>query len=109
MISRERDHSEERALGVKGRLELSRKFIRFGDAIRPYKNPRGARKGRPQVFLMPSLNFPRPSQWPLSLEIMCVYCVYHTIWPSYLLAYMQPYMVPPIFEGFVSILKKIAT
>ena len=31
---------------------------------------------------------------------------FHTIWPSYLLAYMQPYMVPPIFEGIVSIIKR---
>ena len=39
-------------------------------------------------------------------------CAVHalpTIWPSYLLAYMQPYMVPPICEGFVSIIKEIAT
>ena len=31
----------------------------------------------------------------------------HTIWPSYLHSYMQPKMVPPIFERFVSIIKKL--
>ena len=30
-----------------------------------------------------------------------------TIWPSYLLAYMQPYMVPPTFKGFVSMIEKL--
>ena len=34
-ISREGDHSEERTVGVKGCLELFRKFIRFGTVTRP--------------------------------------------------------------------------
>ena len=42
--------------------------------------------------------------WPPPLRMVPIsgnhVRVYHTIWPSYLLAYMQPYMVPPIFEGF---------
>ena len=35
MISRDRDHSEERGVGVNGRLEPFRKFIRFGTLTRP--------------------------------------------------------------------------
>ena len=36
MISRERGHSKGQGVGVKGRLELSQKFICFGDVWHPY-------------------------------------------------------------------------
>ena len=35
MISRDRDHSEGRGVGVNGRLEHFRKFIHFGTLTRP--------------------------------------------------------------------------
>ena len=35
MISRDRDHSEGRGLGVNGRLEPFKKFIRFGTLTTP--------------------------------------------------------------------------
>ena len=35
MISRERGHSKGQGVGVKGRLELSRKCICFGNVTRP--------------------------------------------------------------------------
>ena len=38
MISRERDHSERRGVGVNGRLEPFQKFIRFGTMTRPLES-----------------------------------------------------------------------
>ena len=35
MISRERGHSKGQGVGMKGRLELSRKFFCFGTVTRP--------------------------------------------------------------------------
>ena len=52
-------------------------------------NPQGQQKTKP------------PSEWSLSGSGN------YTVWPFYLFTYMQPYIVPPSFEGFVSIIKNM--
>ena len=95
MISRERGHSKGQGVGVKGRLELSRKFICFGTVTRPL------RQWQKNIMLKKIARqhkrFHLPPAKPQLLGIFCSKCL-HEILASPLFNLIQV-EVSPCFQS----------